>query len=274
MKYIIASLVFIVLFVIGCATFVEKSFGTSYASSHIYSSLWFFLLWAVLTLCSIAYLYKKKLYCRKSLFLLHFSFVIILLGALVSSFFAQRGTLTLSPGDEMTMFSSSDNTLSEYYDMPVTVFLLRFEVKYYPGTQTPSDFVDYLRLCDKSTGKSFDCQVSMNHILSYKGYRFYQSSYDPNSGATVLSVYFDPWGISLTYVGYALLAVFFLLSLFDPQGSFRKLLKNPILQQSVLTLLLVFVSTNCLAAGRTLSKEDATQFSRLQVLYNGRITPL
>ncbi len=42
----------------------------------------------------------------------------------------------------------------------------------------------------------------MNNILSSGGYRFYQSSYDPDELGTVLSVNHDRWGTSVTYLGY------------------------------------------------------------------------
>ena len=47
--------------------------------------------------------------------------------------------------------------------------------------------------------------VSMNNILSYKNYRFYQSSYDSDRQGSILSIYHDPYGITITYIGYFLL---------------------------------------------------------------------
>ena len=46
----------------------------------------------------------------------------------------------------------------------------------------------------------------MNHILKHKHYRFYQSDYD-DKGNSILDVARDPWGIGVTYAGYALLFV-------------------------------------------------------------------
>ena len=47
----------------------------------------------------------------------------------------------------------------------------------------------------------------MNHILNYKGYRFFQASFDPDERGTVLSVNHDFYGTLLTYVGYILLYI-------------------------------------------------------------------
>ena len=46
----------------------------------------------------------------------------------------------------------------------------------------------------------------MNHILKRQHYRFYQSDYD-EKGNSILEVSRDPWGIGVTYTGYALLFV-------------------------------------------------------------------
>ena len=45
----------------------------------------------------------------------------------------------------------------------------------------------------------------MNNVLNYKGYRFFQSSYDKDEKGTILSVNFDWWGTLITYIGYFLL---------------------------------------------------------------------
>ncbi len=65
----------------------------------------------------------------------------------------------------------------------------------------------------------------MNNILDLRGYRFCQSSFD-SSGATVLSVNHDPYGMPLSYAGYAMFAVGGLLVLVAPRGRFRVLLRS------------------------------------------------
>ena len=46
--------------------------------------------------------------------------------------------------------------------------------------------------------------IFMNNILKYKGYRFYQSSFDRDEKGTILSVNHDMAGMMVTYTGYAL----------------------------------------------------------------------
>src|SRR5690606_40366526 len=72
----------------------------------------------------------------------------------------------------------------------------------------------------------------MNNVLDYKGYRFFQASYnysseekrmmyDPDS--TVLSVNHDFWGTWITYVGYTLLYISMVLILFTKGSRFYDL---------------------------------------------------
>jgi len=273
LKHIIIIILSALLIIIGAATFIEKIHSTTFVADTIYGTWWFATLWITLVISGSIYLWQKQLYKRLASILLHFSFIIILLGALITALTAKQGYLTLSTDDEMTMFTASSGA-KEYIDMPITIRLDKFEQKYYPGTKTPEDFIDHLTVTDKQTGKSFGYKISMNHILSYRGMRFYQSSYNPSERTSTLSVYTDPWGIMITYTGYFLLIISFFLLLASPKGYFRKLLRNPLLRRGAFVLGLLILSPHLFAAGRTLPKEDAVRLGRLQVLYNGRIAPL
>ncbi len=61
----------------------------------------------------------------------------------------------------------------------------------------------------------------MNNILKYKGYRFYQSSYDQDEKGTILSVNHDLAGMLVTYAGYSLLFLFIILALLSKNTVFR-----------------------------------------------------
>jgi len=274
MNIIIYLLEAVLMIILGAATFVEKSHGTSYVDSVIYGSFWFVFLWSALAVCGLIYIIRKKLIKNFSVFLLHISFIVILIGSLATFLTAKRGTIHLSSGDDMTMYMASNGKDCDYRDMPMVLHLNRFEVKHYPGTQTPSDFVSYVTVTDKSTGKSFKRQISMNHILSYKGYRFYQSAYDTSGVGTTLSVSSDVFGIATTYTGYGLLFVASLLMLIDPKGGFRRLMKNPLLKRGAFIATFLLINISCFAQGKHLSKGEAAKVGTLEILYNGRITPV
>ncbi len=69
-------------------------------------------------------------------------------------------------------------------------------------------------------------RIFMNNILKYKGYRFFQSSYDTDEGGTILSVNHDKAGTSVTYFGYLIMAIGMILTLFTKSSRFKSLLKT------------------------------------------------
>ena len=93
---------------------------------------------------------------------------------------------------------------SIFLDLPFTVKLNDFVANKYPGTEKSySSFESKVSVIDQS--KSFDYNIYMNNILDYRGFRFFQASFDPDEKGTVLSVNHDLAGTTITYIGYILL---------------------------------------------------------------------
>ncbi len=109
--------------------------------------------------------------------------------------------------------------------LPFAIKLLDFQLERYPGSMTPASYASEVVLIDKEQGIRQPYRIYMNHILSHRNYRFFQSSYDPDEQGTVLSVNHDP-GTWPTYLGYLMLAIGMLWSLFLRTGRFQKLLKG------------------------------------------------
>jgi len=107
--------------------------------------------------------------------------------------------------------------------LPFYLQLNDFELERYPGSNSPSGYKSNVTLTDKANGVEKKAAIFMNNILKYKGYRFYQSSYDRDEKGTVLSVNHDPAGLIVTYTGYALLFLFIILSLANRNSQFRNL---------------------------------------------------
>jgi len=114
---------------------------------------------------------------------------------------------------------------SKVIRLPFALKLTDFELERYPGSMTPASYASRVVLTDKEKGVEMPYHIYMNHILNYRNYRFFQSSYDPDEKGTVLSVNHDP-GTLPTYIGYLLLGLGMLWSLFIPNGRFQQLLKN------------------------------------------------
>jgi len=89
------------------------------------------------------------------------------------------------------------------FNTPFALKLDDFVMETYPGSSSPSAYESHVKIIDE--GKETPYKIYMNHVLNHKGYRFFQSSFDPDRMGTVLSVNHDYWGTLISYIGYALL---------------------------------------------------------------------
>ncbi len=198
-KWSAFGLLLILSIVMAIATILEKLFGREQVINLIYGSWWFVALWMLLTLTSVYYIIQKRLYKQKAVFLLHCSLFIILCGAFITFISADRGYIHIRQGQILNYYiSEKDN---DRHQTPFDIKLLLFEIEYHPETNLPIDFISYLKV------NGDVCQVSMNKIHKLDGYRLYQLEYDDDEMGTTLLVNYDPWGIAITYIGYALLAL-------------------------------------------------------------------
>jgi cytochrome c-type biogenesis protein CcsB len=107
--------------------------------------------------------------------------------------------------------------------LPFSIKLNDFEAERYPGTKNGySAYSSEVTVLDEEEG-DFDYKIFMNNILDHRGYRFFQSSFDPDEKGTILSVNHDYWGTLVTYVGYILLYLGLMLILFVKGSRFGEL---------------------------------------------------
>jgi len=130
---------------------------------------------------------------------------------------------------------------SKPMELPFTLTLNDFQLDKYPGSMSPSSFASEVTLNDPSDNTKKPYRIFMNNILSHKGYRFYQSSYDNDEQGTVLSVNHDALGSGVTYAGYFLMFAFIIMSLFAPGSRFKKLLRESRKSAVVAGLLLLMI---------------------------------
>lgn len=183
-------------------------------------------------------------------------------------------------------------------ELPFILQLDDFILERYDGSMAPSSYESHITLIDEEKGINMPYEIYMNHTLDYRGYRFFQSSYDEDEKGTILSVNNDPGKIP-TYLGYLLLIIGCIWSIFTKKGRFRKLGRY-LHSQSVyafvfMVLFLPFVSLHAkedsakdsaqmankdgiikmLDLLKSNTKEHAKLFGELQVQdYGGRIKPI
>lgn len=107
-------------------------------------------------------------------------------------------------------------------ELPFSLKLNDFILERYPGSNSPSGYKSDVVLIDRAEDVQKPYLIYMNNILKYKGYRFYQSSYDPDEKGTILSVNHDIAGMLVTYAGYGLLILFIILTLINRNSVFHK----------------------------------------------------
>jgi len=109
--------------------------------------------------------------------------------------------------------------------LPFSITLRSFQLDRYPGSNSPSSYASEITVIDPEMKSERPFRIYMNNILNYRGYRFFQSSYDPDELGTVLSVSHDYWGTLISYLGYFLMSLGMILTLFNKDSRFRTVLK-------------------------------------------------
>lgn len=234
-RHLVSVLVIVLVAVLATGTVIEMLHGSEYALSHVYGAWWFVALWALVAIGMVVMLAQGRSWKRPSVCVLHLSILLILLGALLTMLTGQHGRMMLEPGKPIQTFYEGNATENHPVELPFTLTLDRFEIETYEGSSRPKDYVSYLQLTDGEQQK--DVVISMNHILKHRHYRFYQSDYD-EQGNSILDVARDPWGITVTYMGYALLFVALVMLLFKQKNTPKAVTWSWL---SVLVILLVFL---------------------------------
>ena len=272
MKSVPFILLFMAAAALGIATFVENARGTAFVHTYVYGTWWFALAWTAIFIGLVVTAIRRKMWKRWPSLLLHAGFVVVFAGALLTAFTGHKGLLHLRQGIPATSYVDGQRRMAQ---LPFTMTLERFRVEYYDGTDAPADYVSEIS-CHTTDGQLLcSPRISMNRIFSTKGYRFYQTSFDEDHEGSWLTVNHDPYGTTVSYAGFILLCIGFLLALFDPQGGFRRLLRHPLLRRGGLFAWLCLASFRVDASPLPVVKRtQADSLASVQVVYNGRIAPL
>jgi len=189
-------------------------------------------------------------------------------------------------GANITMSYGSKNIL-----LPFSLKLVDFQLERYPGSNSPSSYASDVILVDPTKNLKQPYRIFMNNVLNYRGYRFFQSSYDRDELGTILSVNHDYWGTFFTYLGYLLMAIGMFLTPFNHNSRFAHLgdviRRNRKLAKTVSAIVLFLLAFNLPVMGQhglhhlavdeipVVNKEQAKEFGKLLVQSNdGRIKPV
>lgn len=205
---ITVALLVLILVALSIGTIIESRHGAE-AARVVYYALWFHVLLAAFALnlvCALADRWPWQRH-RIGFALTHGSLLVILAGALWSHVGGISGHMALWEGEESDHFMRTPKPGVEVpHALPFTVRLDAFEIDVYPGTQRPAMFRSRVSVTDPESPTPVPVMIQMNHEMSHRGWRLFQSSYQIEQGRrmTVLSVSRDP-GMPVVFVGYCML---------------------------------------------------------------------
>jgi cytochrome c-type biogenesis protein CcsB len=159
---------------------------------------------------------------------------------------------------------------SKIIELPFSLYLKDFQLERYPGSNSPSSFASEVVLQSDNIEKPF--RIYMNNILKYDGFRFFQSSYDPDEKGTILSVNNDALGTTVTYIGYLLMAIGMVWVFFNKNSRIKALItasaKLRLERQKLFMILVIglFFGFNTNVHGQNLNKEHVSEFSEIIVV--------
>ncbi len=207
---------------------------------------------------------------------------------------ALRGGKGFNPEPETLELSGVKLKLSygsQFIKLPFSLKLKDFELETYPGSNSPSSYSSEVVLIDKEKNIEQPYRIYMNHVLNYRGFRFFQSSYDRDLKGTILSVNHDNVGTGVTYFGYFLMSLGMFLSIFNKNtrfGYLGRLLKKGSANgnKKLITLIIPFLLLSNIAFAQhdkhlsikdipVVEKHEAEEFGKLLVQSrDGRLKPV
>ncbi|GFO53000.1 cytochrome c biogenesis protein ResB [Geomonas sp. Red276] len=118
---------------------------------------------------------QKNPWCRLGVYVVHFSIIIVFIGALVGSFFGYKGYAQIPEGGSVNQVMGRNGKI---VDLGFDVRCEKFTVSFY-DTGAPKEFKSILSVFDggKPVAGLQNIPVIVNDPLTYKGVTFYQASY-------------------------------------------------------------------------------------------------
>ncbi|MDA3903653.1 MAG: cytochrome c biogenesis protein ResB [Desulfuromusa sp.] len=127
------------------------------------------------------YLFTQKgIYSRFGAYITHISILIIMAGAVIGNVWGFKAYVNIVEGTSVDQVRSRNGTAP--IDLGFTVRCDDFDVSYYPNSNRPKDYNSDLVILENGQ-EVMRKRIEVNDPLTYKGIKFYQSSYGPAGNA-------------------------------------------------------------------------------------------
>lgn len=275
-------------FAMALATFIEKQMNTAAAKVLVYYSPIFFLLQFLMIVNFLLALIDHRFIQKRkwALVVIHVSLIVILMGAFTTHVFGKEGTIHIREGESSSVMVMHTSRGTIERQLPFKLELIDFRLIRYPGSMSPSSYESDLKV--HINGDVREAKIYMNNVLDVKGYRFFQASYDEDEQGTILSVNQDVAGRAITYAGYFLLMIGFLLMFLLPNSRLWKLNRQLKEVRNAMKIMIVFFffafgaqaqnfSDNAIFQAvqrNAVPEEHADKFGQLPMQLRGRVVPM
>jgi cytochrome c biogenesis protein len=128
---------------------------------------------------------QKNPFCRMGVYVVHFSIIIIFIGALIGSYLGYKGYANILEGTSVTSVTNPRTDMQ--IDLGFGVKCEKFSVSFY-DTGAPKEFKSILTILDNNgqpVPGYVNIPIVVNSPLTYRGITFYQSSYGADTGNAV-----------------------------------------------------------------------------------------
>lgn len=239
------------------ATIVEKVAGTETAFHDIYLAPWMIALWTFTAVTALAEVLIRRRGMGFGLLLLHFSLVLILVGAAFTHFSGRQGRIELTAGTNPTdIWRLQDGEIAR---LPFTVCLADCGIDYHATTLAARDYYSILMI----DGKQY--RVSMNNVVNYRGYRFTQASI--GEGSSTLYISHDPIGRGVSFGAYGLLFLSMILILLRGRRF------HALARKVMAAIVLILLPLQVVSQPKTLQRPLARSYGELLVVAGDRVSP-
>jgi cytochrome c biogenesis protein len=130
---------------------------------------------------------QKDIFSRLGVYVLHFSIIIIFIGAMIGSYFGFKAYVSIEEGTQTSVvykrppaaqMDTPDQLAKLAVDLGFAVRCDKFSVSFYKNG-APKEYKSILSVLDNGKTVIDKRPVIVNSPLTYKGITFYQSSYSP-----------------------------------------------------------------------------------------------
>ncbi len=144
---------------------------------------------------------QRSVWNRLGAYVVHVALLTIFTGGFLTSRYGVGGSMEIKPGRTSDRFATSEITLDGAREsqavLPFQIECTDLQqrlIREEGGLDSANtiDWLSYIRILDKERNVTQDMLVHLNNVGDYRGYRFFQSQFQPVGNARKITITFEP----------------------------------------------------------------------------------